>query len=486
MSSDPTAAAAPIDYAAPAAPPVLPADVAIHIRGLGKAYHVFAKPEDRLKQMLLGRWKKYYHEFWALRDVNLDVRHGEVVGIIGRNGSGKSTLLQMICGTLSPTTGTLVVQGRIAALLELGAGFNLDFTGRDNVFLNGRILGMGREEMEKRYDAIAAFADIGEFLDQPVKTYSSGMYARLAFAVAINVDPQILVVDEALSVGDEAFQRKCYARLREIRDNGATVLLVSHAAGTVVQLCDRAVLLDHGRRLLTADPKTAVAKYQRLAYAPADRIEPIRAEIEQLDVELAHGASTAPRAAASADAVQAAEAPRLADNAGGYFDPSLSPKSTVEYVSRGVTISDPAILDGRGRRVNVLVAGQTYRYRYNVAFENEGFSVRFGMMIKSVTGVELAGAASHPEGESVEHIPAGRRLTITFQFQNLLAPGAYFLNAGVLGATSDGQSWLARVLDVAMFRVEPTVGAVATGLVNLLGPDACQIEPADELIEVQA
>jgi lipopolysaccharide transport system ATP-binding protein len=488
MSSESTAAArAPAAMNAKAS---APADLAIHIRGLGKAYHVFGRPEDRLKQMMLGRWRTYYREFWAVHDLDLDVGRGEVVGIIGRNGSGKSTLLQMICGTLAPTTGTLVVQGRIAALLELGAGFNIDFTGRDNVFLNGRILGVGREEMEKRYDAIAAFADIGEFLDQPVKTYSSGMYARLAFAVAINVDPQILVVDEALSVGDEAFQRKCYARLRQIRDSGATVLLVSHAAGTVVQLCDRAVLLDHGRRLLTADPKTAIAKYQRLAYAPADRIDPIREEILKLDAELAGGASASAGSAAQPTATERAEATTgfrsIADSAAGYFDPNLTPKSTVEYVSRGVSISDAGILDSRSRRVNVLVAGQPYRYRYTVTFETEGFSVRFGMMIKSITGVELAGGASHPEGESIEHIPAGRRLTVTFGFQNLLAPGAYFLNAGVLGATSDGHSWLARVLDVAMFRVDPAPGAVATGLVNLLGPEACQIEPAAELSEVGA
>jgi lipopolysaccharide transport system ATP-binding protein len=479
MSSDvmtPDAASAP-------APP----DTAIHIRGLGKAYHVFNRPEDRLKQMLLGRWHTYYREFWALRDVDLDVGRGEVVGIIGRNGSGKSTLLQMICGTLAPTTGTLVVHGRIAALLELGAGFNPDFTGRDNVFLNGRILGVGREEMEKRYDAIAAFADIGEFLDQPVKTYSSGMYARLAFAVAINVDPQILVVDEALSVGDEAFQRKCYARLRQIRDNGATVLLVSHAAGTVVQLCDRAVLLDHGQRLLTADPKTAIAKYQRLAYAPADRAEPIREEILKLDAQLAvSAAASVPPTPALEKTDPAPSGSSLPPPAASYYDPNLTPKSTVEYVSRGVSISDASILDNRARRVNILVPGQTYQYRYTVAFENEGFSVRFGMMIKSITGVELAGAASHAEGESIAHIPAGRRMTVTFQFQNLLTPGAYFLNAGVLGAGADGHTWLARVLDVAMFRVDPGAGATATGLVNLMGPEACQIEPAEELIGVVA
>jgi lipopolysaccharide transport system ATP-binding protein len=246
----------------------LPSDLSIRARGLSKAYRIFKAPEDRLKQMLFGRWRSFHHEFWALRDVDLDVHKGETVGLIGINGSGKSTLLQLICGTLTPTNGTVRVRGRIAALLELGAGFNPEFTGHDNVFINGAILGMTQKQMEARYNDIVKFADIGEFLDQPVKTYSSGMYARLAFAVAIHVDPEILMVDELLSVGDEAFQRKCFARIREIRNAGATVLFVSHAAPTIVQLCDRAVLLDHGRRLLTANPKLAVAKYQKLVYAP--------------------------------------------------------------------------------------------------------------------------------------------------------------------------------------------------------------------------
>jgi lipopolysaccharide transport system ATP-binding protein len=447
----------------------LPADLSIRVRGLSKAYRIFKAPEDRLKQMLFGRWRSFHHEFWALRDVDLDVHRGETVGLIGINGSGKSTLLQLICGTLTPTKGTVQVRGRIAALLELGAGFNPEFTGHDNVFINGAILGMTQKQMEKRYDEIVKFADIGEFLDQPVKTYSSGMYARLAFAVAIHVDPEILMVDELLSVGDEAFQRKCFARIREIRNAGATVLFVSHAAPTIVQLCDRAVLLDHGRRLLTANPKLAVAKYQKLVYAPAEKADEIRREIERLD---AAGATEASPDAA----IEGGANGQSASDVGELYDPNMVPKSSVAYVSRGATIEEPQILELGGKRVNVLVAGRTYRYSYTVNFDKAATGVRFGMMIKNVVGIEIAGAASHPPNGGMEFVDAGQQVRVTFEFRNLLAPGAYFLNAGVLGKVDEtGESWLHRLLDVVMFRVDPAPGAVATGIVNLMSEEHCEI-----------
>lgn len=452
-------------------------EIAVRLRGLGKAYRIFARPEDRLKQMLLGRRKKYYNEFWALRDVDLDIYHGETVGIIGTNGSGKSTLLQMICGTLTPTCGTLDVRGRIAALLELGAGFNPEFTGRDNVFLNGAIMGMSRQEMQDRYESIVAFADIGEFVNQPVKTYSSGMYARLGFAVAIHVDPEILVVDETLSVGDEAFQRKCFARIREMRNAGATVLFVSHSGGTIVQLCDRAVLLDHGRRLLTANPKLAVAKYQKLAYAPPDKVDTVRLEISKLD---ATGGEELAVLTTDTDNGQA-----KVEVSSDQYDASMKPQSVVTYVSRGATIGDLAISEPGGQRVNVLSRGKVYRYSYSVTFDKPATGVRFGMMIKNVPGIELAGGASHPQGKGLEFVEEGQQIIVTFEFRNLLAPGSYFLNAGVLGRVDEaGETWLHRVLDAVMFRVEAAPDAVATGMVNLLTEDHCRIRilnPAEKI-----
>jgi ABC-type polysaccharide/polyol phosphate transport system ATPase subunit len=234
----------------------------IQARDVGKMYRIYDRPQDRLKQMLLARFgRRYGHEFWALRGASLEVAPGERIGIIGRNGSGKSTLLQMIAGTVSPTEGEVVVAGRVAALLELGSGFNPEFTGRENVLMNGAILGVGAKEMEARMAEIAAFADIGEFLDQPVKVYSSGMFVRLAFAVATSVDADVLLVDEALAVGDVFFQQKCYRRLEALREKRVAVVLVSHSMADVEQFCDRAVVLDHGEVCFVGPASEAVRRY---------------------------------------------------------------------------------------------------------------------------------------------------------------------------------------------------------------------------------
>jgi lipopolysaccharide transport system ATP-binding protein len=220
---------------------------AIEVSGLAKRYEVYRKPHHRLLQTVLRGRHAFYQEFWALRDVSLSVRRGETLGIIGRNGSGKSTLLQLVAGTLNPTAGSVRARGRVAALLELGSGFNHEFTGRENVYLNGAILDIPRREMDRAFPAIEKFADIGEFIDQPVKTYSSGMMVRLAFAVAVHVTPDVLIVDEALSVGDTAFQSKCLDRIRRMQEDGVAIMLVSHSANTIIEFCDRAAYLDRGR-----------------------------------------------------------------------------------------------------------------------------------------------------------------------------------------------------------------------------------------------
>jgi ABC-type polysaccharide/polyol phosphate transport system, ATPase component len=249
---------------------------AIEVSNVSKVYHIYERPADRLKQSLFRHRKTYYREFWALRGASLTVGRRQTVGIIGRNGSGKSTLLQLICGTLRPTTGSVRVDGRISALLELGSGFNPEFTGRENVYLNSAILGLSRAETESLFDEIVAFADIGPHLDQPTKTYSTGMVMRLAFAVAISVRPNVLIVDEALAVGDEAFQHRCLARIESIKKNGATILFVSHSAGQIVDICDRAVVLDHGEVLYDGLPRRAVNFYHRLLYTPADKMGAFR------------------------------------------------------------------------------------------------------------------------------------------------------------------------------------------------------------------
>lgn len=243
---------------------------AISLRHASKRYQIFHSPQDRLKQFVLGRYRQYYREFWALRDVSMDISHGEVIGIIGRNGAGKSTLLQLVCGTLSPSEGSVQVNGRIAALLELGAGFNPDFSGRENVYLNAAILGLRKEEIDRKFDEIVAFSGIGDFIDQPVKTYSSGMYVRLAFSVAINVDPDILIVDEALSVGDGIFSRKSFERIMALKEAGKTILFCSHSMYQIESICNRAIWLEGGKVQEIGVPAYVVSRYEAFLAANTD------------------------------------------------------------------------------------------------------------------------------------------------------------------------------------------------------------------------
>jgi ABC-type polysaccharide/polyol phosphate transport system ATPase subunit len=245
-------------------------DVAISVQALSKRYEIYDNPRDRLKQFLLPRLRssagrmphQYFREFWAVKGVSFDIKRGETVGIIGRNGSGKSTLLQMICGTLTPTSGAVETRGRVAALLELGSGFNPEFTGRENVYLNAAVLGLSKQEIDERFDDIAAFADIGQFMDQPAKVYSSGMLARLAFSVAVQVDPDVLVVDEALSVGDMAFQEKSFTRMKRIRDAGTSILFVSHSPSAVRNFCNRAIWMDTGEMRAIGERLAVCDQYQ--------------------------------------------------------------------------------------------------------------------------------------------------------------------------------------------------------------------------------
>ncbi|MBK7354009.1 MAG: ABC transporter ATP-binding protein [Nitrosomonas sp.] len=237
-----------------------PAILAHH---LSKCYQLYAQPQDRLKQLIWGQRRQYYRELWALREIDLAIMPGEVIGIVGRNGSGKSTLLQLICGTLTPTTGDVQINGRLAALLELGAGFNPEFTGRENIWMNAAIIGLTQQEIADRIEQIIDFSEIRPFVDQPVKTYSSGMYVRLAFSIAISVDPDILIIDEALSVGDGAFARKSFNRIMQLRDSGKTILFCSHSLFQIESLCNRAFWINQGKLMAEGDVKQVVTAYQQ-------------------------------------------------------------------------------------------------------------------------------------------------------------------------------------------------------------------------------
>lgn len=440
-------------------------DIAIRVEDVSMRFELYDAPRDQLKQFILPRIqrmaglepKQYFREFWALKDISFEIKKGESVGIVGRNGSGKSTLLQIITGTLTPTTGSVATHGRIAALLELGSGFNPEFTGRENVFMNGAILGLGKEEVAERFDAIAAFADIGTFIEQPVKTYSSGMVVRLAFAVAINVDSDILIIDEALSVGDELFQRKCFSRIETIRANGATILFVSHSSSAIVELCGRAVLMDAGEKLAVGAPKQIVGRYQKLLYAPVDKCEFIREQIRRAD----ENPASAPYAIENVPQEHADSSERES------FDPNLRPGSIIEYESSGARIESPAILTLVGEQVNNLIHGKYYLFTYTVRFTKCASYVSFGMLLKTLSGVELGGGRS---AESRQHrlmcVNEGECYRVEFRFRCALNPGVYFLNAGVVGVVDEVDGYLHRILDSVCIRVIGHLDGYSNGIID--------------------
>jgi lipopolysaccharide transport system ATP-binding protein len=487
-------------------------DIAISVRNVAKSFRRYDRPSDRLKELLLPS-RQQYREFQALRDVSIEIPRGQTLGIVGRNGSGKSTLLQIIVGTLQPSSGQTRIHGRISALLELGSGFNPEFTGRQNVFFNGQILGLSRAQIEERFDDIAAFADIGEFLDQPAKTYSSGMFVRLAFAVATSVDPDILVVDEALAVGDEAFQRKCFSRIESLQSRGCTTLFVSHAASKVVELCDRALLLDHGEAIIAHHPKFVIDQYHKLIYAPSDHYHKLRDQLKAIPdaplwpdlprpnyhVDDTTGDSTRgddrtdrktsdhrtlpehhhnrPIASDRRPSINADRALDL-EIERDFFDPALVPSHTLAYEPRGADIRNPKLLTLDGRQVNNIAGRHDYIYTYDVEFHRAATDLRFGMLIKTVSGLELGGASFPAIVRNVTGVNPEQSVTVRFRFSCCLNPGVYFLNAGVSG-TVDGQfTYLARGIDIAMFRVLPRSDSFASEIVDLSIVPHIAINPA--------
>lgn len=402
-------------------------DALIVARGLGKSYPLYDRPHHRMLELLLGgrggRWRR---EHPALRPMDFEIRAGECVGIVGSNGSGKSTLLQILCGTLAPSVGSVRVGGRIAALLELGAGFNPEFTGLENVHLNGALLGLTRAEIGERLDRILAFADIGEFIHQPVRTYSSGMFVRLAFAVAIHVDPDVLIVDEALSVGDEAFQRKCFARIEEMRRAGATILFVSHSSQTVVQLCDRALWLEAGVLRMDGSPRDVVAAYHRavLSGDPSDA-----------------GAVTA-------------SAPSMPADDGSGFELRRS-AATVEYERSGGELTGATLASIEGQGTDVLQRGERYRFGYTLRVDRDAPGARAGMMVRNRAGIELAGASVELHRLLGRDPRAGETLRIELEFDCLMYPGTYFLSCGAMANGPGGEAYLHRLVDAFEIRVLP-------------------------------
>lgn len=397
---------------------------AIEIAGLAKCYHIYDAPSDRLKQMVaggaarllrLGEPRRRYREFWALRDLTLDIRRGETFGIIGTNGSGKSTLLQLVCGTLHPTHGGLTANGRIAALLELGAGFDPEFTGRENVYTNGALLGLSPAQVEANFAEIERFADIGDFIDQPVKTYSSGMFVRLAFAVAAHLDPDILVIDEALAVGDIAFQAKCMARLRHLKDRGTTILFVSHDLASVRNLCERVLWLKNGQCMAVGTAKEVVDAFVRDLHM---KINDTVGASPEPDPE------TAPEAAAAPDTLPAAEAQSAQ---GGH---ALA-EGHHRYGNERGRILAIALATDSGAPVSLLELHEPFTVRVTIEADADIDAPVVGYSFRDLKGNQVLGAmTSNLPGAQLPPLRRGDRLELAFRGVNRLAQGTYTLSIG--------------------------------------------------------
>lgn len=422
-------------------------DIAISVRNLTKTYRIFGHPGDRIKQTLaLGR-QRYYREFTALKDVSVDIKKGDFVGIVGRNGSGKSTLLQLVCGILKPTQGSVNVAGRISALLELGAGFNPDFTGRENVFFQGAVLGISKETMSHRFDQIAAFADIGEFIDQPVRVYSSGMYLRLAFATAVSVDPEILVVDEALAVGDAGFRSRCFRRIGELRDSGCTILLVTHDMEQVVRFCNQAILVDDGEVLLIGKPELVAKQAQVLLTATSDTRETLRQELRGSRLTVRNESvtvQTMPTFDSEGSSKSGVEA----------YDPDFKSAAQVSYEPNGALIDAVHILCASGQRVNHLLPGHRYRCVFQIRFTKDASNVRFAFLIKTAGLMDLGGAYSAPGPvEGISNVCAGTSVEVEFEFNCVLNPGTYFMSVSLFGSLAGIEFALHGIANAEVFRV---------------------------------
>ena len=401
-------------------------EYAIEVNGLGKCYQIYDKPSDRLKQMLVRGRKQYYKEFWALKDVSFKIKKGETVGIIGRNGSGKSTLLQMICGTLNPTGGEVKANGRVAALLELGAGFNPEFSGVENVYMAASLYGLSKEEVDQRFDAIATFADIGDHIHQPVKTYSSGMYVRLAFAVIAHVDADILVVDEALAVGDAVFTQKCMRFIRKFRENG-TLLFVSHDMGSVLNLCERAVWLHAGQVRQLGASKDISEAYLQYTLQEVYGHEAQLQAIEQTEAD----ASSPPAKAEPVDAPPALDYKAQLSVLNNLSEANGWKSGAGEIVSVNLSVESGAT-DANG----VLKGGEMVKMTVEAVAHEDMARPILGFLVRDRLGQDLLGENTLPFTDRQPlPVQAGDRFTADFTFRLPMLPNGDY---SVMTSLADG------------------------------------------------
>lgn len=386
-------------------------DSVIEIKNISKIYNLYNKPSDRLKEALFSR-KSRHTEFAALNDVSFNVNKGEILGIIGKNGSGKSTILKIITSVLTPTSGECIVKGKIAALLELGAGFNMEYTGIENIYLNGQMIGFSKDEMDKKLQDIIDFADIGEHIYQPVKTYSSGMFARLAFSVAISVDPDILIVDEALSVGDVFFQNKCYRRFEEFRERGKTILFVTHDMGSVIRYCNRCVLLNAGKKVAEGKPQEMVDLYKRIMVGQWNENE------ESLE---------------EASPVQSSNVKN-----DQLWKDQISTNPDIEVYGDGrADIIDFGIFSDTGDIGNNVYKGDYYSIKMKVRINEDNLNPIFAFKLRDIKGTELTGTNTMLEDIDTSQCKKGDIVTITFRQKQYLQPGQYLVSLGCTAFEGD-------------------------------------------------
>jgi homopolymeric O-antigen transport system ATP-binding protein len=410
---------------------------ALRVEGVSKQYRIYDRPVDRLKESLTrGHWKTH-REFWALNDISFEVEAGTTTGIIGPNGSGKSTLLQIITGTLEPTHGSVSHEGRIAALLELGAGFNPEFTGIENIFMNASLLGLSKSETERLLPEIARFAEIGEFIHQPLKMYSSGMYIRLAFATAIAVSPQILIIDEALSVGDAVFQHRCTRRIKEMQEAGTTILFVSHDPGAIRALCSRAILLNGGRMEADGAPADVLDRYQKVIMA---------------------------QEAAYAEAELVREKPQLAGVDAGHQEDAAAVQEgaalqfSYRHGNGSAEILSVDLVDASRRTIAMVESGQLVHLRVCAVFHEDQEDPVYGFVIRNRYGINLYGTNTKVQGLNPGLIRRGEQVETTFSFNCWLAPDLYSISIAVHSANSVSFDWLDGALFFRVFSEIPIEG----------------------------
>ena len=409
---------------------------AIEVKDVTKIYRLYDRPIDRLKESLSLTHKSLHKDFYALNGLSFTVEKGQTVGIIGTNGSGKSTILKIITGVLTPTTGSVQVDGKISALLELGAGFNMDYTGIENIYMNGTMMGYTKAEMDKKLQEILDFADIGDFVYQPVKTYSSGMFVRLAFALAINVEPEILIVDEALSVGDVFFQSKCYRRMEEIRKKGTTILMVTHDMGSIIKYCDKVVLLNRGSFVAEGSAGHMVDLYKKIL---ANQMDALNEELEEMNDFSGEG--------------ERKTSPVRKSEVGLMKDKLTINSNRTEYGDGRAEIYDLGLFDERGNLTNLLLKGESFTIKEKIRFHTAIQSPIFTYTIKDKKGTDLTGTNTMFEGTEIKPVKAGDEYEVSFTQKMTLQGGEYLLSMSCTGFEQGEHVVYHRLYDVANITV---------------------------------